>query len=110
MGIKETIEDKNDQAFRKFKEALFTLLVVKIRHKMFTVNEYDEFIKKFWDAEANKLGTYTITVNTQFIPNDVILMRILAGADITDEIIKKLEKMWFNDAKIQLIPQKARKK
>lgn len=99
---------RDQYAFQKFKETIFLYWLINLRYKIFTKNELDRQIKKFWDADptANLGGTFKLTLQLELVPNDIVLTRILAGTGITDEIAKKIENAWLSHrVEIKLLPK-----
>jgi hypothetical protein len=72
----------------KFKEA-FRQFAIIILNRRFEDGTFDKTIESFVEGDS-----LTINLNIDMVGNDIIIMRILAGEEITEEVMQKVKKHW----------------
>lgn len=75
----------------KFRKALQEFLWAKFQYR-FEKGDYDNAIELFLDAKGRDSCTFYIKVN--LIPNDIIVMRLLSGGGLDDQLMKAVRRLW----------------
>lgn len=81
---------------KKFRNALQKFLWAKFQYR-FEKGEYDKAIECFLNAKGRDVCMIGIEVT--LVPNDIILMRLLAGGGLDDQLLKSVKKLWDKERK-----------
>ena len=78
----------SNKTILKFRRALKRLVALKFGYCI-DKGDYDSIIENFLEGD-----TVEMTMKFNFLPNDIIFMRALAGRSTPSSIVSKVSSMW----------------
>lgn len=78
----------SDAGMRKFRRAFKKFLTLKYNYRI-DQGDFDSLIKKFLEGDA-----LDVTMKIQFLPNDILFMRSLAGMPVPATVRSKVYALW----------------
>jgi len=82
---------KSENYILNFRNAIKEFAMHKMAYRI-DRGDYDKAFKAF--LNANVEDNFGLDFRISFLSNDILLMRVLAGETLNDEILSKLKKLW----------------